>query len=99
MMALGLLSVLCGVVLGVAVWAGQGADAASGPCEASDVLVETSGFAYSPASVTVAPNQTVCWTNSDAAAHTATSGTGAFDSGALTQGQAFRHAFATEGTF
>jgi plastocyanin len=99
MRALGLLSLLCAAVLGVAVWAGQGADAAPGPCEASDVLVEISGFAYSPASVTVAPNQTVCWMNSDAAAHTATSDTGAFDSGPLTQGQSFRHTFTTEGTF
>ena len=99
MRALGLLSLLCAAVVGVAVWAGQKADAAPGPCEASDVLVRIAAFAYSPASVTVAPNQTVCWTNSDAASHTATSDTGAFDSGALTQGQSFRHTFATEGTF
>ena len=35
--------------------------------------VNISGFAFSPASVTIAPGGTVTWTNLDATAHTVTS--------------------------
>ena len=43
--------------------------------------VEISDFAFSPATLTITVGDTVTWTNSDPVVHTATSTTGAFDSG------------------
>jgi plastocyanin len=99
MRALGLLSLLCIAFIGLAIAVGQGADASPGPCEASDVLVKIGGFAYVPATTTVVAGTTVCWTNEDAAAHTVTSDTGQFSSGALSNAQSFRHTFTATGTY
>ena len=44
-------------------------------------------FAFSPASVTVAPGATVTVTNSDSVAHTVTSKSGGFDTGDIQAGQ------------
>jgi plastocyanin len=44
-------------------------------------------FAFSPASITVAPGATVTVTNSDSVAHTVTSKTGGFDTGDIQAGQ------------
>jgi plastocyanin len=93
-----LLTGLCAACAGLVI--AVGGTAAPGPCQPSDVLVQISGFAYSPASVTIAPNQTVCWTNSDTAPHTVTSNApGVFDSGELTNGESFRHTFPSAGSF
>lgn len=62
-------------------------------------LVNISGFAFSPASLTVPVGTTVTWTNNDAATHTATSNTGVFDSKDLTQGKSFSFKFTTAGTY
>jgi plastocyanin len=42
---------------------------------------------------------TVTWTNLDSTVHTVTSGTGAFDSGALGQNATFSYTFNSRGTF
>ena len=98
MRAVVLLSGLCAVCAGLVI--AVGGTAAPGPCQPSDVLIQISGFAYSPASVTIAQNQTVCWTNSDSASHTVTSDApGVFDSGVLGTGDSFRHTFSSAGSF
>ena len=61
--------------------------------------VEISEFAFSPATLTITAGDTVTWTNGDPVVHTATSTTGAFDSGDLADGEAFSFTFATPGTY
>lgn len=74
---------------------GSGHDAS-----AANASVNISGFAFVPASVTVSVGDTVTWTNSDTAPHTATSDTaGVFGSPTLNQGGTFSHTFTTAGTF
>jgi plastocyanin len=57
------------------------------------------GFAFHPASVTVAAGDTISWTNEDAAAHTVTADDGSFDTGTLDKGASGSHTFASAGTF
>ncbi|MCO5934364.1 plastocyanin/azurin family copper-binding protein [Mucilaginibacter sp. RB4R14] len=61
--------------------------------------VSISGFAFSPASVTIKAGEAVKWTNADTAPHTATDVAGSFDSGMLNQSGSFSHTFATAGTY
>ena len=61
--------------------------------------VAIADFAFSPATLTIATGDTVTWTNDDPAVHTATSTTGAFDSGDLVQGASFSVTFDTPGTY
>lgn len=61
--------------------------------------VMISGFAFSPATLTVPAGTSVTWTNNDAATHTVTSTTGIFDSKDMTQGKSFTFKFTTAGTY
>lgn len=61
--------------------------------------VSISGFAFSPASVTIKAGEAVKWTNADSAPHTATDVGGTFDSGTLNQSNTYSHTFATAGTY
>ena len=61
--------------------------------------VAIADFAFSPATLTVTAGDTVTWTNEDPVVHTATSTTGAFDSGDLAQGESFSVTFTTPGTY
>ena len=61
--------------------------------------VAIADFAFSPATLTITAGDTVTWTNEDQVAHTATSTTGAFDSGSLDQGASFSQTFTTPGTY
>ena len=61
--------------------------------------VQIVGFAFSPAEISVAVGDTVAWTNLDQAVHTATSTSGAFDSGDLDPGESFSVTFTTPGTY
>jgi amicyanin len=65
----------------------------------SDHLVEIVGFDYAPRDLTIRVGDTVTWTNLDAVAHTATSTTGAFDSGDLEQGESWSLTFTAPGTY
>ena len=56
-------------------------------------------YAFTPQQLNVAPGTTVCWRNQGTIAHTATSDTGAFDSGMLDPGQTYSFQFNTEGTY
>ena len=61
--------------------------------------VAIADFAFSPDTLTITAGDTVTWTNEDAVAHTATSTSGAFDSGDLEQGESFSLTFTTPGTY
>lgn len=61
--------------------------------------VTIQGMAFSPATLTVAVNTTVTWTNKDAITHTVTSDSGMFDSGNIAAGSKFSYTFTTAGTF
>lgn len=99
MKALGALTAFCLLAAALAVALGSKAEAQVG-CQPGDTLVSISGSSYSPASVTVPPGTTVCWTNQDSISHTATSdAAGIFDSDTLTTGASFRHTFSSPGTF
>lgn len=59
----------------------------SGKAHAATHSVTIKGFAFSPASLTVAKGETVVFTNEDGAPHTATATDGSFDTGRLNRGQ------------
>ena len=61
--------------------------------------VTIADFAFSPPMLTITAGDTVTWTNEDSVVHTATSATGAFDSGDLTEGESFAFTFTTPGTY
>lgn len=56
-------------------------------------------FAFNPATLTVAVNTTVKWTNKDATSHTVTSDAGLFDSGGLSTNGIYNFKFTQVGTF
>jgi amicyanin len=66
---------------------------------AATQTVTISDFAFSPATVTITAGDTITWTNTDPVVHTATSATGAFDSGDIAQGDSFSVTFTTPGTY
>jgi plastocyanin len=66
---------------------------------AATAEVRLSGFAFTPASLTIAVGDTVTWTNDDPVVHTVTSTTGAFDSGDLDQGATYSMTFAAAGDY
>ncbi len=81
---------------------GYGSQPAATPAPAqnsSQPAVTISGFAFSPATLTVKAGTTVTWTNNDPTAHTVTSDNGAFDSGNVASNGAFSYTFASAGTF
>ena len=65
----------------------------------AQVGVAIQNFAFSPATTRVNVGDTVTWTNRDQAPHTATSTTGAFDTGTLAMGQSGSHTFTQAGTY
>lgn len=56
------------------------------------------GLAYEPAEVTVAPGDTVVWTNKDMVPHTVTARDGTFDSGSIAAGATWRYVARDAGT-
>jgi amicyanin len=61
--------------------------------------VQIIDFAFAPATLTVTVGDTVTWTNMDQVVHTATSTSGAFDSGDLGQGESYSLTFTAAGTY
>jgi len=55
--------------------------------------------AYAPNPITLPVGTMVTWTNTDSTAHTATSNTGAFNSGTIAPGRSFSFTFQTAGTY
>src|SRR5438105_2248081 len=58
----------------------------SSPSQGNSNSVSIQNMAFSPASITVAINTPVAWTNNDNVAHTVTSNTGLFNSGNISAG-------------
>ncbi len=64
------------------------------------VAARIQGFAFSPATLTIARGTTVVWTQSDGVPHTVTSDSGSeLNSTVLGQGQTYSHTFTQAGTF
>ena len=63
----------------------------------SAVSIQNSAFA--PTNTTIKVGDTVTWTNRDAFSHTATSDTGAWDTGVITAGASRSFTFTSAGTF
>lgn len=61
--------------------------------------VTIKGMAFEPAVLTITPGDTVVFTNEDGAPHTATSTSGAFDTGRLNRGQQAALSFGEAGTY
>jgi plastocyanin len=66
---------------------------------AAGSIVHIKNFAYSPATLTVAPGTTVRFVNDDGEAHTVTAVDKSFDSAGLDTGDAWTHAFTRPGTY
>lgn len=79
---------------------GGGTTATTAPAAATKAnSVTIANFAFAPKSITVAPGQTVTWTNKDSTTHTVTEDKGAWDSKNLAVGATFQHTFNQAGTF
>jgi glucose/arabinose dehydrogenase/plastocyanin len=66
--------------------------------------VDIANFAFVPGSLTIAPGDTVVWSQKDATEHTVTSGEagtpdGLWDSGFLSEGKSYSRVFPSAGTF
>jgi len=89
--AVSLVAALALLVLG----AGASTPARAGGAHA----IEIADFAFAPATLTIAVGDSVTWTNADAVVHTATSTSGAFDSGDLATGESYTLTFSAPGTY
>ena len=67
--------------------------------EAQSASVAMVDNLFQPASITVTAGTTVTWANRGSIIHTATSSSGAFDSGILNPGGSYSFRFAQAGTF
>ncbi|MBS3147412.1 cupredoxin family copper-binding protein [Candidatus Woesearchaeota archaeon] len=72
-----------------------------GSTSGGSTTVDIQNFAFSQQTITITAGQSVTWTNSDSAPHTATSTSGptSFDTGRLDQGQSKTLQFNTPGTY
>ncbi|OJZ68830.1 amidase [Mycobacterium paraffinicum] len=61
--------------------------------------VNIDGFAFAPATLTVATGTTVTWTNRDEEPHTVAASDGSFHSPGMGTGATFTHTFTDPGTF
>ncbi|MFA6065135.1 MAG: plastocyanin/azurin family copper-binding protein [archaeon] len=61
--------------------------------------VRIANLNFNPTDITINVGDTVSWRNEDAAAHSVTSNTGFFDSGAMAQGVIFEQEFTFPGTY
>jgi plastocyanin len=84
-------------VVGGIVWLVLGLGAT--PAAAADMQIDIQGFAFNPTTLTIPAGTKVTWTNKDAATHTVTSDSGAFDSKNLATGASFSFTFSQAGTF
>jgi plastocyanin len=87
-----------GLVLGTS--RGGAADAlSSGVSPGTAVSLKIANYAFAPASLTVKAGTTITVHNADSTAHTATAGSGAFDSGTLKPGGSARFTLKKIGTY
>lgn len=71
----------------------------SPPSSPAGATVTIKNFAYTPASLTIRPGQSVTWVNADDRDHTIASPDGTFASGNLSPGASFTVTFKTSGRF
>jgi LPXTG-motif cell wall-anchored protein len=71
--------------------------ALGGPASAATFNVSEVDFDFVPATITIAPGDTVVWTNNGASPHTSTGGS--WDSGTMNPGATFSHTFSSVGSF
>jgi plastocyanin len=71
--------------------------APAAPVSGNQVTID--GFAFAPATLTVAAGTSVTWTNRDEEPHTVAASDGSFRSPGMGTGATFSHTFATPGTF
>jgi plastocyanin len=69
------------------------------PTAPAGTSVRMAGSRFEPATITIAPGQTVRWFNDDTAPHTVTAIDGSWDSGDLSPGGSFERRFDTQGTY
>jgi plastocyanin len=79
--------------------AGPGAAGPAAPAAPGTVEVSMRDYDFAPRSVTVDSGGTVRWRNTGVAPHTATDGSGAYDSGMVASGGTFEQVFTTPGAF
>ena len=92
--------ILSTLVLPLALIYATGHTARAAAPRTSPVAVTIENFAFSPATLHVAPGTTVTWTNKDSAPHTVSSLSGAWtDSGTLSDGKTFSYTFTKAGTY
>ena len=103
--------VVCGLLLGcltgfVALsgcnspgYGSYGNGSAVAPKQTAPNTVQITNFSFGPALMTVAKGTTVTWQNYDNVAHTATSNSGAWNTGTISPGGSGSIKFDTTGTF
>ncbi len=69
------------------------------PPAPSPNVVTISGYAFSPATLTVSKGATVTWQNNDPVTHTATANSGAWNTGNISSGGSGTVTFSSSGTF
>ena len=74
-------------------------EAAPSAAAAGSASVTIQGFAFNPATTTVAVGTKVTWTNMDTAGHTVTLDDGSDTSDTIATGATFDHTFSAAGTF
>jgi len=65
----------------------------------ADTSISIVDNSFSPQTITIAPGETVTWTNNGTMQHTVTADDGSYDSGSLNPGASFSHTFTSAGTF
>jgi plastocyanin len=86
------------VALGSLLWSAD-PGAAAGAFRPATHTVVMEATAFTPATLTVAPGDTVVWVNKDPFPHTATSEPGKFDSGSVDAGKSWKFTARTKGDF
>jgi plastocyanin len=76
-----------------------GADAAGQRRKPRTHTIVMEATAFSPEKLTAAAGDTIVWVNKDPFPHTATSGAGKFDSGAIAAGKSWKYTVRRKGTF
>jgi len=65
----------------------------------ADTSVSVGDNSFSPQTITIAPGDTVTWTNNGSMSHTVTADDSSYSSGTLSPGNTFSHTYGTAGTF
>ena len=79
---------------------GASASPVASPVATEDIVeITIASLAFHPAEIEISAGSTVEWINQDSMPHTATSTTGAFDTGTILQNGTARHTFDNPGTF